>query len=508
MKTFHYFPSIVATLIIALSFSCNSTSINKEKEEDQLLRVQIGEKFGFINLDGKIVIEPQFDDANPTFVEDMCPARIGDKYGLIDKNGNFLLILDKDIKSCSNFLNGLARVSLGENSFNIINKEGNFILNSNKFNVSVNEDEVENQTYILIKGENNYKDWYICDSQGHKIGIECDSILSGFNNGLCPVKFNGKWGYMDKKGNLVIDTIYDMAKVFTEEGIARVKKDSTEYFIDKSGKILHSFEKTLSGYGLNRAAILDKHKKYLIDKKGDMVAEINADIIYSFSSDDSLATIIKDNYASKIDTSGKIVLSTKYDNIGSFINGLAIAIQNDKYGYIDKNGKEVIKVIYDGVINSFHEPKSKVRAVGSFKDNIWVISYFDLDGNLIGKDMPNNKTQIPVNPTKEDFIKYFDSRLSELDPIEGIYFVTVEDYYQNRTNPDILGLNNSKSNFFAIVKDENSGDFNVYFADGSNHWWVNKFVKIGGTNNYAIISNDLVVSKNENKYSSEGKIYT
>ena len=55
--------------------------------------------------------------------------------------------------------------------------------------------------------------------------------------GLRRVKKDGKWGFIDKNGKVVIEPQYDFAEPFSE-GLGKVKKDGKWGFIDKSGKVV------------------------------------------------------------------------------------------------------------------------------------------------------------------------------------------------------------------------------------------------------------------------------
>jgi len=46
--------------------------------------------------------------------------------------------------------------------------------------------------------------------------------------------------------------------------------------------------------------------------------------------------------------SGRIVIQPIYDYAGEFSEGLAVVLKNEKCGFIDKTGKEVLPFIYDG----------------------------------------------------------------------------------------------------------------------------------------------------------------
>jgi hypothetical protein len=54
-----------------------------------------------------------------------------------------------------------------------------------------------------------------------------------------------------------------------------------------------------------------------------------------------------------IDKTGKEVIPIKYDNAGYFSEGLAPVKLNGKCGFIDKTGKEVIPIKYDNVSKIF-----------------------------------------------------------------------------------------------------------------------------------------------------------
>ena len=480
-------------------FSCSSDN-ESQKKDSALLRVLIGEKYGYINEDGKIVIEPQFDEAYIRFTEGLCYAQMGDRRGFIDESGLFSIELPDSVSSCYNFVNGLSRVAFyGWHKENVVDKSGHFILKDNQYSVSIVEDD--DSSYILVEGRNDEKDWFITDTKGNTIGSPCDSILHGFRNGLCPIKLDGKWGYMDNTGVIIIKPAFDVAKTFGKDKVARVRQGEEEFYIDFTGNKLFSVDKTLTGFNCNRAFAVVNGEKRLIDRQGNKICAIDADRVGSFDSKTYLATIIKDGKASKIDTTGNIVLSSDYDVILSFIDGIAPVTKDKKVGYIDLNGKEIISVTNESYLTAFNQEGSNVRAVQNKVNGTWEIKYYDLHGRLIGKDMPVTKVELAYKPTRDDFVEYFDSRLGELDPIEGIYYVTIKDYYQSRENPNSIGMNDTESAFYAIAKDDRIDGYRAYLADGSNKNWVNKFVKIGETNSYAILKIDK-----ENDYSSEGKM--
>lgn len=156
---------------------------------------------------------------------------------------------------------------------------------------------------------------------------------------------------------------------------------------------------------------------------------------------------------------------------------------------IDTVGNVIVDAIHERFLND------KKCSLLQFEDDNWTRgTYYDRKGNLVWKDM-NNGYLLPDKPTKDDWRSFFDSRLADLDPIEGLYYVEYSKTYQSRTNPNIVGSNGSNAEFYAIIRDLNTSDFPVYSVDNSGMVWKKKFVKIGESNKYAIIDYDTISSK-------------
>ena len=66
-------------IVCVMTISCSSKSevFTDNAESQELYRIQVGGKCGFINKKGKLVIEPQFDMAYWFFGDGVCYARIG-----------------------------------------------------------------------------------------------------------------------------------------------------------------------------------------------------------------------------------------------------------------------------------------------------------------------------------------------------------------------------------------------------------------------------------------------
>ena len=488
---FHFFS---VSVICAIFIGCTSTDKEELIESKELYRIQVGGKCGFINERGKLVIEPQFDKAYWVFGDSICYAEIGERKGLINTDGEFVTELDKSIFWIYQFNNGVATFTIDTGKEGIINKSGEIILPAiyksiikDDDNGFIIEDTLGNYGYVSVQGD------FI---------VPCKyNAVSGFNEGLMVVVTNQKYGYVDSTGVWVIDSIYDDARAF-EDGLARVKTNDKWRFIDKSGKVVEklTYDDILTGFSSNRAFVKIGKTIVMINKDGDKIATIDADSIYGFH--DGYSTFQKNGRYGIIDSTGAVVIHTKFEKLSQSYNGLFIFDKHKKKGVVDIKGKVIVEPIHE---NIFIE--DDLCLIICIDDNGEKGIYYDRKGNLIWKDMQGNKFSWPDKPTKEDFVRYFDSKLPDLDPIEGIYYVTFNRMAVNREN-DHASSNGSESKFYAVIRTQGTDEFLAYLIDENTPWgyWVKKFVQIGESNAYAVVKSGVVVENEKSSWAEDGKM--
>lgn len=171
------------------------------------------------------------------------------------------------------------------------------------------------------------------------------SCTVAFGQNLVPVKGeNGKYGYKDGNGNLVVSYQYTYAGNFSE-GLAYVKEKDKGYgFIDKDGKLVIPFryESTMSFKEGLTAVQLNKKWGY-IDKKGNQVIPF----IYAYADafSQGLATVepISGQGYGYINKKGKMVIPAKFKYAYPFAeDGIALVSTKTKtVAHIDRTGKEI-----------------------------------------------------------------------------------------------------------------------------------------------------------------------
>lgn len=184
---------------------------------------------------------------------------------------------------------------------------------------------------------------------------------------------NGKWGFVDEMGNLIIPYKYDYAWSFSE-GLGRVKKDYYMGYVDKTGKIVIPLRYWGAWNFSEGLAVVEQDLKWgFIDKTGKVVIPFQYDSPSSFN--DGLAMVLKNDKRGFIDKTGKVVIPLQYEYVGDFSDGLAKVRKNWKWGYIDKNGKVVIPLQYKDASN-FSEGLAVVE-----QDQKW--GYIDKNGEVV-----------------------------------------------------------------------------------------------------------------------------
>lgn len=169
----------------------------------------------------------------------------------------------------------------------------------------------------------------------HKADDEVNTLISStsveeFHEGLRKIYVNGKYGFEDSLGNIVIEPKYDSVGCFNE-GAVYVCIDGKYGYIDKTGKIIvePKYEFTLYfNQGLAWVVLNDKYG--CIDKKGNIIIDFLYDRAEDFWEPNGLAAVEKGGKAGLIDRNGKIVMPIVYESAFSSRDGCASIIDNHK----------------------------------------------------------------------------------------------------------------------------------------------------------------------------------
>ena len=229
---------------------------------DGLAQAMIAEKWGYIDTMGSMVIEPKFDVAKK-FYNGVALIEFNKKWNYVDKKGN-LLLDNNEFDVFHNFSDSLARVEKS-NRFGYLNTKGVLVIEAKYVEarnfceemaavkisghwgfINKKGEMVIEAKYERIKDFNegiaivlNKNEWLFVDKVGkeQKLDFKFDLIYN-FHDGLARFQLNnGKTGFIDKNGIIVIQPGFDNIRNF-KNGFAFFRVKKLWGFINTEGKII------------------------------------------------------------------------------------------------------------------------------------------------------------------------------------------------------------------------------------------------------------------------------
>lgn len=208
---------------------------------------------------------------------------------------------------------------------------------------------------------------------------------------LFPFSENGKWGFINETGKVVIKPIFSALGQFSE-GSAPARKIGAYGFIDSNGVFVipPQFDMAFSFFN-GQAKVYKDGKPYYIDKKGDITFEHHFAEIKGFNQEGASIVVTTQNYYGVINRQGKIILDTIYRMIRPFSNGLAIILGEEHHTDIEEGSfldlEELNEFVYEmGLINSkgeFVVPFGKYQDIYGFKNGYSEVTLVNGDKGIV-----------------------------------------------------------------------------------------------------------------------------
>lgn len=320
--------------LVLIQFSLNAQATDKNTT---LFPVFVKGKYGYINANGEMIIQPQFDNASK-FRDGLAKVTVGSKN------------ISKDPK--------IYLPAFGKDGY--IDMQGRFVIEAGKFHFA--EDFSEGLAGVSVSNCGNEYCYGYIDTTGNIVIKPQFKTVGKFHEGTADVRMpNGKWGVIDKTGKFIIPPIYDGAYPFYEGiGIGIVVNNKTPFqqkmedfefiFYDNTGKIVAKPKYLVRGIFSNGLVeVLTKKGSGFIDKAGNIVIEPKFENALGFS--EGLCPVQLDNKWGFINTNGEFIIQPIYQKAFMFSNGLAKVSLNGLWGFIDKTGKVIIDIKFGGASN-------------------------------------------------------------------------------------------------------------------------------------------------------------
>lgn len=203
----------------------NEVSKTKTENANYYITIDKNNKYKVVDSKDNIIIDKDY-----TYIEylpgDYFIVERDSKSGIIDSNGKSVIELKYDSISRINETDILQMET--DKNITLYNLNMKEIVSMDNAIIKEVKDE---KSYILLYSDTDFK--YL-DKKGNILTSQ--TIFE--NNTLFAKNINGKWGFVDKNGNLKVQNDYELATDFNKYGFAGIKKDGKWGSINQNGEVV------------------------------------------------------------------------------------------------------------------------------------------------------------------------------------------------------------------------------------------------------------------------------
>ena len=203
----------------------DEVSKTKTENANYYITIDKNNKYKVVDSKGNIIIDKDY-----TYIEylpgDYFIVERDSKSGIIDSNGKSVVELKYD---------SISRIN--ETDILQMEKDKNIALYNLNMKEIVSMDNAivkevkDEKAYILLYSDTDFK--YL-DKKGNILTSQ--NLFE--NNTLFAKNINGKWGFVDKDGNLKVQNNYELVTDFNKYGFAGIKKDGKWGSINQNGEVV------------------------------------------------------------------------------------------------------------------------------------------------------------------------------------------------------------------------------------------------------------------------------
>ena len=212
-------------------------SVEKVANGKYSITIDRNNQSGVIDQNKISVIENKYSNISYAFGDYFIVSN-GRKSGVLDVSGNTVIPLEKDTIQNIKGTNIVQIIDSNTKTSEIYNKKMEKVLELTDIRVYIKDN------YLKVTSANGIA--YL-DYDGNK--KDAKDIFT--NNEIFAKEQNGKWGYVDKNGNTVVDFKYDMAIDLNEYGFGAVKQNGRWGVVDSKGNEIKAPTYELNEYAPN-----------------------------------------------------------------------------------------------------------------------------------------------------------------------------------------------------------------------------------------------------------------
>lgn len=331
------------TAVILLSVLCigGITACGFEKYDSigeynryDLARAEQKGRFGYVNRKKKQVVPVEYEQVEPFTDAALAIVTKDGKKGCVNTKGNLVIpTVYSEIKIGEPNENQMALVSAdGEENF--VDSNGKTVYESF---------ERLDCDWIMVKEDGKYG---CIDDEANTI-LPCDYKeldVSYFYGESVVVSADGDINFFSTDG----EALYDEASEFDDNGWSRVKADGKYGYVDRYGDVVIPAEYTTLEMGKFQS---NGYAKFFGDDRLNFV-DVNGNLLYQQVGElgeNGLAPVQdSEGFWGYINREGTEVIACAYQEAGEFgSNGLAKVKEGRLYGYINELGVQMIQPVYE-----------------------------------------------------------------------------------------------------------------------------------------------------------------
>lgn len=191
-------------------------------------------KYGVIDSNKTNILENKYSYIEYAF-DNYFIVSLDEKTGIVDGNNNIIIPIEKDIVQNIRGTNTIQVINSSDNTFELYNKKMEKVSTQTDARIYIKDN------YIEIASANNIEYF---DFDGNK--QEAKNIFT--ENKIFAQQKDGKWGYVDKNGNTVVEFKYEVATDINKYGFGAFKLDGKWGVIDQNGNVIKEATYDLDQY--------------------------------------------------------------------------------------------------------------------------------------------------------------------------------------------------------------------------------------------------------------------
>jgi hypothetical protein len=329
----------------------------------QLLKVRKNRRWGLVSMNGVVLVEPRFSEIEGQNA-DFVIFRNGERYGAKTLTNLFRMVSEKegsveiDLEKAEVLENQYLKVGRG-GKYGLLDKNNHWV-----FPLAQTQIEALSQIGWATQSDNLWQLWGL--SAQSLSDLRFEKYIH--NTKFVAAKLAGKWGLLNAQGTVLYPFALDSVAFVGDILLTfQAKKITAEFLANPAAKPLDI--STFKNIRLEKNEIPDSpiflyfednlRKKNLYNARGSKVLPNNANNLYIL--DNQYINFQQNGKYGLVDTTGKIILSPKYDGISNHSHHRKILLNLGKYGLFQPQQNILLEPNFEEVPQFFGDSTQNYR---------------------------------------------------------------------------------------------------------------------------------------------------